>query len=193
MHGVDGSCCAVMCCWPVLLAAGFSGVGLRRASCKSHNCHGMVEERVMSTLLCCAVLCCSGALVLCCAVLSQVTPTPAMIPGLQGAGLDLDTVVSPSQAQLPGLYKGHDVFLFTSRCAAFGCRGLGGGSFGCRCAHPMDAGSCIQRAPPPPQALCRASEGWKGRGGEDSGQPQTCRAAWTAQGTRRSSVQQVRS
>jgi hypothetical protein len=38
-----------------------------------------------------------------------------MIPGLQGAELDLETVVSPSQAQLPGLYKGHDVFFFTSR------------------------------------------------------------------------------
>jgi len=38
-----------------------------------------------------------------------------MIPGLQGAGLDLETVVSPSQGRLPGLYKGHDVFLFTSR------------------------------------------------------------------------------
>lgn len=39
-----------------------------------------------------------------------------MIPGLHSSGLDLELVVSPKQAQLPGLYKGHDVFLFTSRC-----------------------------------------------------------------------------
>jgi hypothetical protein len=55
-------------------------------------------------MLCCASCCCE-----------QVAPSPAMIPGLQGSGLDLETVVSPSQAQLPKLYKGHDVFLFTSR------------------------------------------------------------------------------
>lgn len=77
-------------------------------------------HNMLALTLCCAVLshavaCC---VVLCCAMLccAQVDPSPAMIPGLQMSGLDLETVVSPSQAQLPGLYKGHDVFLFTSRC-----------------------------------------------------------------------------
>ena len=69
---------------------------------------------LLALTLCCVVLC---RAVLWCAVVccAQVNPSPAMIPGLQVSGLDLETVVSPSQAQLPGLYKGHDVFLFTSR------------------------------------------------------------------------------
>jgi hypothetical protein len=38
-----------------------------------------------------------------------------MVPGLQDSGLDLDLAVSPQQTALPGLYRGHDAFLFTSR------------------------------------------------------------------------------
>jgi glycosyltransferase involved in cell wall biosynthesis len=48
----------------------------------------------------------------------QVAPTAAHIPQLAAADLDLETVVSPGQAELPGLYRGHDVFLFTSRWVA---------------------------------------------------------------------------
>lgn len=47
----------------------------------------------------------------------QVLPTAATVPNLPLVDFELDTVVSPSQAELPGLYRGHDVFLFTSRCA----------------------------------------------------------------------------
>eukprot|EP00775_Hariotina_reticulata_P001680 gene1680-2024_t len=50
----------------------------------------------------------------------QVAPTAAHIPHLAAADLDLETVVSPGQAELPGLYRGHDVFLFTSRYEAWG-------------------------------------------------------------------------
>lgn len=45
----------------------------------------------------------------------QVAPTAAAVPNLPLVDFDLETVVSPGQAALPDLYRGHDVFLFTSR------------------------------------------------------------------------------
>lgn len=50
----------------------------------------------------------------------QTQPTAASVPALLGSGLTLDLHVSPSQEDLPALYRGHDVFLFTSRYEAWG-------------------------------------------------------------------------
>jgi hypothetical protein len=84
--------------------------------CTSLSMHVLgTEERgdntirlmLLGTHPCCC--CC------CCCPECQVEPTPAMVPGLQGCGLDLERIVNPKQAQLPALYKGHDALLFTSR------------------------------------------------------------------------------
>jgi glycosyltransferase involved in cell wall biosynthesis len=45
----------------------------------------------------------------------QVLPTAATVPNLPLVDFELETVVSPSQAELPALYKGNDVFMFSSR------------------------------------------------------------------------------
>jgi hypothetical protein len=45
----------------------------------------------------------------------QVLPTAATVPNLPLVDFELETVVSPSQAELPALYRGNDVFMFSSR------------------------------------------------------------------------------
>ncbi len=50
----------------------------------------------------------------------QQQPTDATVPNLAAAGLDIEYVVSPSQEELPVLYRGHDAFLFTSHYEAWG-------------------------------------------------------------------------
>ncbi|KAK9831116.1 hypothetical protein WJX74_003873 [Apatococcus lobatus] len=50
----------------------------------------------------------------------QCRPTTAMIPSLASCGLCISLHINPSQDELPGLYRGHDVFLFTSRYEAWG-------------------------------------------------------------------------
>jgi hypothetical protein len=45
----------------------------------------------------------------------QVLPTAATVPNLPLVDFELETVVSPSQAELPALYKSNDVFMFSSR------------------------------------------------------------------------------
>jgi hypothetical protein len=52
----------------------------------------------------------------------QTQPTPALVPNLAGSLLEIEYVVNPSQEELPVLYRGHDVFLFSSRCVK-GCDG----------------------------------------------------------------------
>lgn len=52
--------------------------------------------------------------------LCQVEPAVAQLPVLANCGLTLDLHVSPPQADLPALYRGHDVLLFTSRYEAWG-------------------------------------------------------------------------
>eukprot|EP00210_Caulerpa_lentillifera_P003532 g3369.t1 len=50
----------------------------------------------------------------------QVKPTTTMLPILAHCDLDIDYVVAPSQNEIPNLYRGHDVFLFTSMYEAWG-------------------------------------------------------------------------
>lgn len=50
----------------------------------------------------------------------QVKPTVGMVPGLSTCGLDIYYYVSPPQSEIPKIYRGHDVFLFTSRYEAWG-------------------------------------------------------------------------
>ncbi|GMH38947.1 hypothetical protein BSKO_06845 [Bryopsis sp. KO-2023] len=50
----------------------------------------------------------------------QVKPTVAMLPILGVCDLDITYHVSPPQNEIPKLYRGHDVFLFTSRYEAWG-------------------------------------------------------------------------
>eukprot|EP00882_Tetradesmus_deserticola_P027777 GHRQ01030904.1.p2 GENE.GHRQ01030904.1~~GHRQ01030904.1.p2 ORF type:complete len:126 (+),score=61.18 GHRQ01030904.1:49-378(+) len=45
----------------------------------------------------------------------QVLPSAATVPNLPLVDFELETVVSPSQAELPALYRGNDVFMFSSR------------------------------------------------------------------------------
>lgn len=52
----------------------------------------------------------------------QQLPSPLTVPSLftLGAGLSIRYFVSPSQADIPRLYRGHDALLFTSRYEAWG-------------------------------------------------------------------------
>jgi glycosyltransferase involved in cell wall biosynthesis len=50
----------------------------------------------------------------------QSQPTASIVPALVGSGLRLNLYINPSQELLPELYRGHDVFLFTSRYEAWG-------------------------------------------------------------------------
>jgi glycosyltransferase involved in cell wall biosynthesis len=50
----------------------------------------------------------------------QQQPNVTLVPNLAAAQLDIEYVVSPSQEELPGLYRGHDAFVFTSRYEAWG-------------------------------------------------------------------------
>jgi glycosyltransferase involved in cell wall biosynthesis len=54
----------------------------------------------------------------------QVPPTAATVPNLPLVDFELETVVSPSQAELPALYRGNDVFMFSSRYEAWGMLAL---------------------------------------------------------------------
>lgn len=47
-------------------------------------------------------------------------PTTAMLPILSHCDLDINYVVAPDQNEIPKLYRGHDVFLFTSMYEAWG-------------------------------------------------------------------------
>jgi len=50
----------------------------------------------------------------------QVKPSVSMLPILEICDLDITYVVAPDQKDIPQLYRGHDVFLFTSRYEAWG-------------------------------------------------------------------------
>jgi len=50
----------------------------------------------------------------------QVEPKPTMLPTLSTSKLDINYIVSPSQEQLPLLYRSQDALLFTSRYEAWG-------------------------------------------------------------------------
>ncbi|GAB4817162.1 hypothetical protein N2152v2_004208 [Parachlorella kessleri] len=50
----------------------------------------------------------------------QSKPTEQEVPGLSTCGLKINLHVSPSQADLPSLYRGHDCLLFCSRYEAWG-------------------------------------------------------------------------
>jgi glycosyltransferase involved in cell wall biosynthesis len=50
----------------------------------------------------------------------QQRPLDALVPNLAGSDLDIEYVVAPGQDELPRLYRGHDAFMFTSRCVAVG-------------------------------------------------------------------------
>lgn len=50
----------------------------------------------------------------------QVKPTVAMVPALDTCDLRITYCVSPPQSEIPKLYRGHDLFLFTSRYEAWG-------------------------------------------------------------------------
>eukprot|EP00891_Asterochloris_glomerata_P003131 jgi/Astpho2/3131/fgenesh1_pg.00051_%23_96_t len=50
----------------------------------------------------------------------QNQPNATLVPTITGSGLCISLYINPSQEDLPGLYRGHDVFLFTSRYEAWG-------------------------------------------------------------------------
>eukprot|EP00873_Tetraselmis_striata_P033293 jgi/Tetstr1/453557/TSEL_040525.t1 len=50
----------------------------------------------------------------------QVEPTVATLPSLAAATFEMTYVVKPKQEDLPALYRGHDLFLFTSHYEAWG-------------------------------------------------------------------------
>lgn len=59
----------------------------------------------------------------------QQRPMDAHVPSLSASDLDIEYVVAPAQEDLPRLYRGHDVFVFASRCGGRVCAVcvLGGG------------------------------------------------------------------
>lgn len=45
----------------------------------------------------------------------QIMPTSNMLPMLETCELNIKFIVAPAQQRIPELYRGHDLFLFTSR------------------------------------------------------------------------------